>query len=61
MNIVIQRDNIILKCIFNTLKKYKSVFVKYSIIKINKSTFWYGERLWFFSVTLPKNVQINYI
>ena len=39
MNIVIQRDNIILKCIINTLKKYKSVFVKYSNIKTNKATF----------------------
>ena len=39
INIVILRDKIILKCIFNTLKKYKSVFVKYSNIKINKATF----------------------
>ena len=39
MNNVMLRDKIILKCIFNTLKKYKSVFVKYSNIKINKATF----------------------
>ena len=39
MNIVMLRDKLILKCIFNTLKKYKSAIVKYSNIKINKSTF----------------------
>ena len=39
INIIIRRDKLILKRIFNTLKKYKSAIVKYSIIKINKATF----------------------
>ena len=39
MNIVMLRDKLIFKRIFNTLKKYKSAIVKYSNIKINKATF----------------------
>ena len=39
INIIIRRDKLILKRIFNTLKKYKSAIVKYSNIKINKATF----------------------
>ena len=39
MNIVMLRDKLILKCIFNTLKNYKSAIIKYSNIKINKATF----------------------
>ena len=39
INFVIIRDKLILNSIFNTLKKYKSVFVKYSNIKTNKATF----------------------
>ena len=39
MNIVMLRDKLILKRIFNTLKKYKSAIVKYSNIKTNKATF----------------------